>query len=587
MIDGVGAEADRAVELEALRIRYHLIPGGAFKSVLGGAAMAISAALLIGFAVAVAWFLFHALVLLIRSWLTSRVIAAGINEADLPRLRLALFLQNAVSALVWGSTAYLFMDFTQPASVVITIGLLTGVAAHSSSNEASEPGPFILWIVLTCGIVATKFAQAPELTYASFSLAIIVYGCVMISTCLRQAHVLRETLALRFENRAMVKELRAQTAEAQHARHAAESANLAKSQFLAAASHDLRQPLYALSLFSASLGTLKLDDSRRKVVDNIQNSIAAMESLFVGLLDISRLDAGVVKPRIEPVSVDILFDRLSQYFRPIAIERGLDLRFRCNSQWVASDITLLEQVLSNLVSNALRCTTKGAVLIAARVQTANVQFEVWDTGIGIDRSDYFRVFDEFVQLNNPERDRRKGLGLGLSIAQRSAALIGTEIKLASRIGRGSRFSFSQPAVAKPVGVAANEAATADIVALERKTDLPILIVEDDADVGAALADLLTNWNIKFEIAAGATQALACIDRGTGYGLVLTDFRLPGPINGLDLITEIRRRRPQCCPAFALISGDLNPGLIAAADAAGLPLFHKPLRPDRLGLLLGR
>ena len=169
------------------------------------------------------------------------------------------------------------------------------------------------------------------------------------------------------------------------------------------------------------------------MVDNIQDSIAAMESLFVGLLDVSRLDAGVVKPRLAAVSVDALFDRLSQYFHPIAVERGLDLRFRSDGEWVTSDVTLIEQVLSNLVSNALRCTPKGGVLIAARTRGRHVRLEVWDTGIGIGEADLQRIFEEFVQLDNPERDRRKGLGLGLSIAQRSAALIGGTVHADRRV----------------------------------------------------------------------------------------------------------------------------------------------------------
>jgi CheY-like chemotaxis protein len=376
-------------------------------------------------------------------------------------------------------------------------------------------------------------------------------------------------------------------AAAEKARQAAESASLAKSQFLAAASHDLRQPLYALSLFSASLGALKLDTDGRKVVDNIQVSVAAMESLFVGLLDVSRLDAGVVKPQLAPVSVDALFDRLSQYFHPIAVERGLDLRFRCDGEWVTSDVVLLEQVLSNLVSNALRCTRKGAVLVAARKRGSDVRFEVWDTGIGIGEADLKRIFEEFVQLDNPERDRRKGLGLGLSIAQRSSALIGGTVTVASRLGRGSRFAVTQPLTGPPASLPAVEAnATSGSPRLVASSGLPVLIVEDDRDVRTALGDLLTRWGVRFDIAVDADDALSRLATGAPYGLVLADYRLPGSLNGLELIAVVAQRHPAPLPACALITGDFDPALIGAAQARGVPLFHKPLRPATLRGLLG-
>ena len=168
-----------------------------------------------------------------------------------------------------------------------------------------------------------------------------------------------------------------------------------------------------------------------------------------GLLDLSKLDAGVVQPRPEPVSIDALFDRLSQVFRPIAEARGLELRLRSDGEWVRSDAALLEQVLGNLVANALRYTPQGGVLVAARRREAAVRLEVWDTGVGIPPADLERIFEEFVQLGNAERDRRRGLGLGLSIARRSAALIGAAVQVASREGSGSCFAVAQPVVPAP------------------------------------------------------------------------------------------------------------------------------------------
>jgi CheY-like chemotaxis protein/nitrogen-specific signal transduction histidine kinase len=406
----------------------------------------------------------------------------------------------------------------------------------------------------------------------------------MLGMCRVQARTLDEGFRIRFENIALLDALRVQTDEAEAARRRAEQASLAKSQFLAAASHDLRQPLYALSLFSASLDELRLDADGRAVVSNIQDSIGAMEQLFNGLLDLSRLDAGVVRPELGPVSIDALFDRLSHYFLPIAMERGLELRLRSDGEWVTSDAALLEQVLCNLVANALRYTARGGVLVAARPRAEGVRLEVWDTGMGIAPADLTRIFEEFVQLGNAERDRRRGLGLGLSIARRSGALIGAAIDVASRPGRGSRFGFVQPAVTTmPVRIASDVAAPPP---LARPNELGVLIVDDDPSVRLALADLLTRWNVRFEMASNADAALAMVDGGARYALIIADFRLPGTMNGLDMIAALLARHGAEPPGCALVTADLDPDIIGAAQSLGVQVLSKPLPPAQLRGLLG-
>jgi signal transduction histidine kinase/CheY-like chemotaxis protein len=499
----------------------------------------------------------------------------------------AFVVHQALAAVAWGSSMFLFAHPDQPVTVALTVCALFSVAAGAVPAQAYTPASLNTLVTVLFSLALVRLLATGDVDYIVLGVASSFFAMAMMAYCRVQSRVVREGFRIRFENKALVEALTAQKIEAEGARHQAELASLAKSQFLAAASHDLRQPLYALSLFSASLSALKLDDDGRKVVGNIQESIAAMEALFVGLLDLSRLDAGVVQPRLEPVSVDALFDRLSQYFLPIAIERGLDLRFRSDGEWVTSDVTLIEQVLSNLVSNALRCTKQGAVLIAARARGPDVRLEVWDTGIGIDEADRKRIFEEFVQIDNPERDRRKGLGLGLSIAQRSAALIGGAITMSSRLGRGSRFTVMQPLM-RPPGVPVSigiEPAWND-PKLTLSSDLPLLIVEDDRDVRTALGNLLTRWGVHFDFAVDAKDALIRVETGKRYGLVLADYRLPGALNGLDLIAAITQLHPKPLPAYALITGDFDPDLIGTAHARGVPLFQKPLKPAKLRVLLG-
>ena len=343
--------------------------------------------------------------------------------ADLERWARYYTIHQGVTGIVWGSSMIVFVHFDEPITLALTLCCLYSIPAGSVPAQSYNPPTLFALVIPLFTFVVVRLLATGSYAYILVGIACALYAVTMLAYCRIQSRQVQESFRIRFENVELIEALTVQKSAAERARQDAEQANLAKSQFLAAASHDLRQPLYALSLFSASLSSLQLDRDGQNVVANIQESISAMESLFVGLLDVSRLDAGVVKAQLAPVSVDALFDRLSQYFHPVSVERGLHLRFRSDGEWVSSDATLLEQVLSNLVSNALRCTSKGGVLIAARPRGEQVHFELWDTGIGVAEADRERIFGEFVQLDNPERDRRKGLGLGLSIAQRSAALL--------------------------------------------------------------------------------------------------------------------------------------------------------------------
>lgn len=482
----------------------------------------------------------------------------------------------ATAGLVWGSTIFLFAHLSAPITVALTLCGLYGISAGSVPGNAYNPPGLYAFVGLIFGAVLVRLCATSAFAYVILGLASAGFALIMIGFCRVQARTIADGFRIRFENRELLAALEHRTAEAEEARHRAESASLAKSQFLAAASHDLRQPLYALSLFSTSLRELRLDAASEAVVGDIERSVTALEQLFDGLLDISRLEAGVIEPRLVSVSVNALFDRLSQYHRPLACERGIDLRFRSNGEHVRSDPALLEQVLSNLLSNAVRYTTNGAVLVAARRRESRLRFEVWDTGIGIADEDRHRVFEEFVQVGNSERDRRKGLGLGLPIGRRAAALVGAKIEIVSRIGRGSRFAFDQPldqAGDLPVVMRQNGALTTR----------PVLIVEDDNEVRRGLAGLFRQWVIDADLVANAEEALTRVVDQTDYGLLIADHRLPGALDGLALIQRVRAMRPAI--QVALVTADVDSALVAACARANVPLLYKPLRAEVLRELL--
>lgn len=508
---------------------------------------------------------------------------AAPDDADIAVWGRVVGMWLTLSGLIWGAGFYHFVDPAQPLTIGLLIATMAALTAGAIGLRSSVLPGFYAFVALVCGSMALRFFVEGGSLFVLLGLSMLFYAPIILSYGRAQHHLLADSLAMRFRNEALVAALRDESHAAEHARREAEQANLAKSQFLAAASHDLRQPLYALSLFSGSLGELKLSAGARTIVRDIQDSIAAMEALFAGLLDISKLEAGVVEPRLEPVSLDALFDRLSQYFRPIALARGLDLRFRADGDWVTSDAVLLEQVLGNLVSNALRWTTQGGVLIAARRRRRTVRLEVWDTGIGISPANQQRIFDDFVQLDNVERDRRKGLGLGLAIARRSARLIGSAITLASREGIGSRFAIVQPVADAPASI---ERTAFEAPALPRDPTLPILVVEDDPDVRAALGDLLVRWHVAATIVSGPIEALAALAEGQRFGLVLCDYRLSAEVNGLDLLRDIADAHNELSPPMALITGDVASDIILAAHKRGILLLHKPVKARDLTRLLG-
>ena len=578
------------VRAEAVRTLYLQMRNSAASAVVVTTYMVGTAAAYTPWRIIAAWLCVQLVMQLIREVLILAWRRRPRADADLETWATGYVIYMLATGALWGSTIYLFAHPAQPITVALTMCCLYSIAAGSvPTNAYNPPGLYALVGFMFLPIVVRLLATG-NVQYLLLGTASGLYAVAMASMCRVQARTLDEGFRIRFENLALVEALRIQTAEAEAARHRAELASLAKSQFLAAASHDLRQPLYALSLFSGSLDTLRLDADGRAVVSNIQDSIGAMESLFDGLLDLSKLEAGVVQPRFGAVSIDALFDRLSQVFRPIAVDRGLDLRFHADGEWVTSDAVLLEQVLGNLVANALRYTTHGGVLVAARKRGGAMRLDVWDTGIGIAQADAERVFEEFVQLGNAERDRRMGLGLGLSIARRSGALIGAVIDVSSRPGRGSRFGLMQPAAAPTAALRSARQRNARTQALyqplRRANDLPILIVDDDRDVRAALADLLGRWGVAFDAAADGEAALKLVGEGTRYGLVLADYRLAGGMTGLELILAILGKDAGQTMAAALVTADFDPALIGRARSAGIPVIPKPLRPLQLRSLLG-
>lgn len=349
------------------------------------------------------------------------------------------------------------------------------------------------------------------------------------------------------------------------ARIEAECANNAKSRFLAAASHDLRQPLSALALYVGVLNKrVALED--RPLLHHMKDCVRSLSDLLTDLLDLSKLDAGVVTPNVSEFAIADVMANLVSVHGPEAQLKNLDLRCAASSLVARTDAVLFRRMLGNLLSNALRYTERGSVLIGCRRRNGKVWVEVWDTGIGFPKDKTAQIFEEFKQLGDD--DRQRGSGLGLAIVAKSAALLGLQIRVRSQPGRGSMF-----AVEMPLGSRAEKHAERRFAPLP----LRIALVEDHADVRLALAHALRAAGHEVVAAATGEELHACLN-GRAPELVISDYRLAKGETGFDVITSVRAAFGTQVPAV-LVTGDTDPELTRSMAARGIVVRHKPLQID--------
>lgn len=376
------------------------------------------------------------------------------------------------------------------------------------------------------------------------------------------------------------------TLELREKKEEAETAVLAKSRFLAAASHDLRQPTHALGMFVARLAQLPHDAQTRQLIGSLEASLHALQDLLDGLLDISRLDAQAVQVQVRPFALAEIFEQLGAGLTLTAVEKGLRLRIRPTDVCVVSDPTLLHRILLNLLVNALRYTKAGSVLLACRLTGGGTlaRIEVWDSGIGIAPEHHQAIFKEFYQVGNTERDRSKGLGLGLNIVERTAHLLGHRLQFRSCLGLGTRFSIDVPL--RLPGAMMEIPGPLEVSAVDDLAGLVVLVIEDDALAREGLVTLLESWGSVVRVAEGISTALWHLKFGLVPDVIVSDYRLRDGENGMETISRLRAvlGRPI---AACLMSGDTDPALMQAAKREGLTLLHKPVRPAKLRSLVRR
>ena len=366
------------------------------------------------------------------------------------------------------------------------------------------------------------------------------------------------------------------------AKESAERANATKSHFLAAASHDLRQPLQALDLQRAILARKVTDPGALRTIQRLGRSIDTMRNTLDALLDLHQLESGVIRPCLGELSLREVLSSMGQ-FQAIAAEKGLRLSIVPSTAVVHSDRPLLERVVQNLVANAIRYTQTGKVLVGCRRRGARLAIEVRDTGIGMSPSELDVIFEEFYQIDNPARDHRFGLGLGLAIARAAADLVGGRLSVQSTLGRGSTFAVEVPFVRRAeVPLGERESSAVPIAAVPAT----ILLIEDDSSIRDALQALLALEGYRVVTADSGRSALTLVEAGDCRpALVIADQNLPGDLSGADTILRLRNRAGPSHLAGLVITGDVLPERLAAIERSGLPHLRKPVDVGELRALI--
>jgi len=493
---------------------------------------------------------------------------------------------TSIAASVWGlGWILMFVPGVlsyQALLIIVAMGMAAGAV---TINPVHRPSLFIYLIILLLPLTI-RVAWENDRTHWILAFMLLVYVGFLLNSALNLMRTFSLSLRQRFENEALLQELRIRKEELARALEIAEQANRAKSKFLATASHDLRQPLQALRLFSEALQDVAKEPESQRLAGQIGKSVNALVDMFDDLLDVSRLDAGIIQPRWQNFELFDLFDRLYVDFEPMAKAKGLSLQLPyCNERGmngpqcdavVYSDPFLLERMMRNLVSNAIRYTDHGSVEVRCRCLPDAVEIAVHDTGIGIRPEVLPHIFEEYYQVDNPHRDRRKGLGLGLAIVRRVEELLGYRVLVESVPGQGSVFTFAAPrgdasTLARPYVITQSRQDISNKV---------IAFVEDDADIRQFTVEIMQEWGCRVFAGESGAAVLKQLDQvALRPDLLVCDFRLPGNQTALDVMREMRTFWG-ALPVL-VITGDTGAETLQAIRQSGASLLHKPIATTRL------
>ena len=514
------------------------------------------------------WVLLVAAMLVIRRVALGRLVRAEHLDLD-TRLRIAAVLAGLVG-ISHGLSSAFFPFLPNVERALLSLWMVAACAASVVTTTGYLP-VFLAYLVPVLGPVVAMWGLGPGIAEhvwveRATSVLALLLGGLLVTFARDNFRLFRESFEMRLQRLELNRQL-------ESALHQAEAANRAKTRFLASASHDLRQPAHTASLFAAALSMRPLDGESREIVQHLNSAVEALAAQLDALLDISKLDARIVRPSLAPLRLDALLERMQREFAPVAAAKRLALAVSCPpGAWVATDAALLERVVRNLLDNAFKYTDTGFVEVRVEPDAGGHVLTIADSGRGIPEAEQARVFDEFYQLGNPERDRSKGLGLGLAIVKRLVELMQIRMDMTSAPGAGTRFRLALPA-AQAGGEHREDATKA-----RTPGALNVLVVDDEAEIRLGMKTLLEGMGCRTTLADGTAEALAAA-RAAKPDLVVADYRLRGADNGIEAVRAVRGLYPSV-PAL-LVSGDIASDQLREAERAGIALLHKPVPAETL------
>lgn len=470
--------------------------------------------------------------------------------------------------LTWAILPMIFFDGESTIVMVAITGITAGVAAAALSMQSPCLPVFIAFAYTSLPALAIGFFLLGNIAYTGMGIASIVYLGVLSHFAANLEKLVKHSIELRFENLELIEQLQDAIAEA-------EEANRAKSVFLASASHDLRQPLHAMSLFIQTLFGTNLDSNQKKITSHIESASDATREMLNALLDFSKLDAGVIEPVTNAFRLQPLLTKMENELAPSADNKKLIYRTRETRLVAYADSALVELILRNLISNAIRYTKAGGILIGCRKRNdKKIIIEVWDTGIGIPENEQRNIFREFHQLGNPERDRQKGFGLGLAIANRLAEIMDVQLTVQSVLKKGSVFKLVLPE--SDTSIIED---TKDDITSSNFIGKCILVIDDDESIRIAMHELLSSWGVDCIVADSAEKSLDSI-KEKKLDLLIVDYRLREEKTGREAIALLRKHHTYDFPAI-IITGDTAADRLREAQASDAVLLHKPVIASEL------
>jgi two-component system, sensor histidine kinase len=542
----------------------------------------IDAWLVVSHDVLLLWSLLSALSILAlfvgRVVFRSTALASVPPRRALQRWRWAHPLLLSIVGLPWGGLVFLMSPVDSVHNFIILVACV-GVLGYSAlSNAPNDPVAFFVSMLIVSVLLISQLPDIYGDRATVISVRYVLFCVVLLLAARNARKTLLTSIQLQLRNEALAK------TNAENARRA-EEANRDKSAFLAAASHDLRQPVHALLLLIEAYNQQEPGSAHHPLMQHITAAGQSIRSMFVALMELSQLESGTEKPTKTRINLHETLSASLENIRPLAQSKGIDLRCRVSTKLpspvIVTDKLWLERILNNLLSNAVKYTVSGGVLLSLRNQHGGgLLLEVWDTGVGISPVDQARIFDPYVQIDNRERDRSKGLGLGLAIVRHAAHLLDMQVSVHSRLGRGSCLRLHLPATLFKTNSLDNEQLpthliSANAIPARYLVGRRLLLIDDDPIVRQAMTAILSGWGIDLRYeSVGAPSVLNACANGWEPECVISDFRLPGPLDGIALLDLVLERFPDA--VGILQTGEQAAAVKERAEDAGYLVLFKPV-----------